>query len=160
MIHLLPVLSKVMERMVLLEDAKELELEETQFGSRRNRGVHDAVAVVYEFLAAHSDYCTAILSMDVEGSFDRIDMDMMADLLVACGCRNDYVLWIRHWASQRRVRFRFNGQISGEYHLGKGIPQGSPLSPFLFGVYLADIFRPRLRYSPTLRSFVASCHKS
>jgi len=86
MIHLLPVMSKIMERMVLVGIAEHIELEDTQFGCRRKRGVHDAMAVIYEFLHHHRDYKTALLSMDVEGGFDRINMDMMADFLVAHGC--------------------------------------------------------------------------
>jgi len=156
MIHLLPVMAKVVERMVLLEVVKHVELEQTQFGSRRKRGTHDSCALIYEFLKAHEGYCTALLSMDVEGGFDRINMDLLADFLSARGCPIDLVLWIRHWATQRRIQFRFNGRISREYTLSKGIPQGSPLSPFLFGVYVADIFRPRLQVSPSCRSMVGS----
>ena len=156
MIHLLPVMTKIMERMVLLGIAKHVELEETQFGSRRKRGVHDAMAVVYEFLESNRDMFTAVLSMDVEGGFDRIDLDLMADFLVARGCPAVYAEWVRGWAAQRTIKFRFNGHVSTEFHLSKGIPQGSPLSPFLFGVYVADIFRPRLKYSPSLRSVTVS----
>ena len=145
MIHLLPVLGKVVDRMVLLGITDHVDLEDTQFGSRRRRGTHDALAVIMEFLKEHRGWHTALLSMDVEGGFDKIRLDMLADLLVARGCPNTYVSWIRHWASQRQVRFRFNERISKSYCLSKGIPQGSPLSPFLFGVYVADIFRPRLR---------------
>ena len=83
-----------------------------------------------------------------------MDIDLLADLLVARGCPSEYVSWIRHWASQRRVRFNFNGRISSEYFLSKGIPQRYPLSAFLFGVYVADIFRPQLPYSPSLRSIM------
>jgi len=156
MIHLLPVLAKVVERMVLLEVARHVELEDTQFGSRRKRGTHDACAVIYEFLKHHEGYCTALLSMDVEGGFDRVDIDLLADFLTARGCPSGLVGWIRHWASQRSIRLRFNGRLSRVYHLSRGIPQGSPLSPFLFGAYLADIFRPRLRYSPSVRSIGVS----
>jgi len=156
MIHLLPVMLKIMECMILLGIAEHVELEDTQFGCRRKRGVHDAMAVVYEFLHHHRDYKAALLSMDVEGGFDRICMNWMADFLVARGCPAVYAGWVRHWALQRTVRFRFNGLISKPFHLGKDIPQGSPLSPFLFELYIADIFKPRLRVSPSVRSLVVS----
>ena len=156
MIHLLPVMAKVVERMVLVAVAKHVDLEDTQFGSWRKRGVHDALAVVYEFLKTHKNWHKALLSLGVEGGFDPLDIDMLADLLVARGCPSEYVSWIRHWSSQRRVRFNLNGCISSEYFLSKGIPQGSPLSAFLFGLYVADIFRPRLPYSPSLRSITVS----
>jgi len=54
------------------------------------------------------------------------------------------------------VRFRFNCRISKPYFVNGGIPQGSPLSPFLFGGYVAHMFVPRLRYSPSVRTVVSS----
>lgn len=127
---------------MLLEVAKHLELEDTQFGSRRERGCHDACAVLYEFLKANSGFCTALLSMDVEGGFDRIDMDLMADFLVARGCPIMFVSWIRHWAGQRRIRFSFNSGLSRMCHLSKGIPQGSLFRPFC-SVYMWQIYFDR-----------------
>ena len=156
MIHLLPVMAKGIECIVLLAVAKHVDLEDTQFGSRWKRGVHDALAVVYEFLKTHKNWHPALLSMDVEGGFDRLDIDLLADLLVARDCPSGYVSRIWHWASQRGVRFNFNGHIFSEYFFSKGIPQGSPLSPFLFGVYVVDIFRPQLQYCPSLRSITVS----
>jgi len=50
MIHLLPTIAKVVERIVVLRIAEHVVLGQTQFGSRRKRGVHDAMSVVYEFL--------------------------------------------------------------------------------------------------------------
>ena len=60
------------------------------------------------------------------------------------------------WAGNCVVRFRFNGLVSKPYFVNRGIPQGSPLSPFLFGPYVADIFEPCLRYSPSVPTLVSS----
>jgi len=49
MIHLLPTIAKVVEGIVLLRLAEHVVLGRTQFGSRRKRGVHDAMSVVFEF---------------------------------------------------------------------------------------------------------------
>jgi len=49
MIHLLPTVSKVVERIVLLRIAQHARLGPTQFGSRCKGGVHDAMSVVFEF---------------------------------------------------------------------------------------------------------------
>jgi len=54
------------------------------------------------------------------------------------------------------VRFHFNGRVSRRYHVNRGIPQGSPLSPFLFGAYVTDILRPQLRHFPAVRCMVSS----
>ena len=156
MIHLLPVLSKVVDRIILLKLAKTVQLEETQYGSRKNRSTHDAMKQILEFLEYNKDKCTGILSMDVEGGFDKVNIDMLCDILVYRECEPKLVEWVRRWTIGRKIQLRFNGRISKEYNLNKGVPQGSPLSPFRFGVYVADMFRPRFSYRIGLRRMVTS----
>jgi len=156
MIYLLPVMAKITERIILLRLAQCVELEETQFGSRRRRGVHDAMAVVFEFIRHHEGWKTAMVSMDIEGGFDNIQTDLLIQFLQSRGADIDLCRWIRRWAGSRSIQFKFNGRLSKEYHTTLGIPQGSPLSPYLFAVYVADILKPRLRYTPTVRHVVTS----
>ena len=94
--------------------------------------------------------------MDVEGGFGNIDIDLLCDFLAARKCPANLIHWVRRWAMNRVVRFRFNGRISKRYFVNSGIPQGSPLSPFLFGGYVLNIFEPRLRYSPSVRTVLSS----
>ena len=156
MIHLLPTLAKVVEQIVLSQLADDVELEETQFGSRKKRGCHDAMAMVYEFLEHNHHMSCAMLSMDIQGGFDHVDIGTLWDLMISRGANPNTVKWVVRWASARRVRFRFNAPMSRTYRTSLGIPQGSPLSPFLFGIYIAHIFRPWLKYKPTVRHFVSS----
>ena len=132
MIYLLPTIAKVVETIVLLLIAEHVVLGPTQFGSRRKRGVHDAMSVVFEFLRHYEGFKCAMLSMDVEGGFDNIDIDQLCDFLAARECPANLIHWVRRWAGNRVVRFRFNGRISKPYFINCGIPQRSPLSPFLF----------------------------
>ena len=142
MIYLLPTLSKVLGRMVLLKLAGHIDLEDTQFGSQRKRGIHDSLAVVYEFLEYNKLLHTALFSMDIEAGLDKVDSPMLCQLLCARGAPFKLVQWIRGRALQRRVRFRFNGRISKKYWLGKGIPQGSPLSPLCL-VFMSHMYSDR-----------------
>jgi len=50
MIHLLPVMAKVVERVILSKMIKEVDLEDTQYGSRKNRSTHDMPKQIYEFV--------------------------------------------------------------------------------------------------------------
>jgi len=156
MIHLLPTAARVVERIFLLRIAGHVVLGQTQFGSRRKRGVHDRMSVVFELLRHNESFKCAMLSMGVQGGFDNIDIDLLCDFLAARECPANLIHWVRRWAGRRVVRFRFNGGISEPYFVNCGITQRSPLSPFLFGAYVADIFEPRLRYSPSVRTVVSS----
>ena len=146
----------MVDRIILNKLAKTVRLEETQYGSRKDRSTHDAMKQILEFLEYNKDKYTGILSMDVEGGFDKVNIDMLSDILVYRKCEPRLVEWIRRWTKGRRIQLRFNGKVSKEYNLNKGVPQGSPLSPFLFRVYVADMFRSRICCRLDLSRMVSS----
>ena len=125
MIHLLPTLSKVVDRIILGRLAKTVKLEETQYGSRKNRSTHDAMKQILEFLEYNKDKYTGILSMDVEGGFDKVNIDKLCDILVYRECEPVLVDWIRRWTKGRKIQLRFNGKISKQYNLNKGVDRKS-----------------------------------
>ena len=120
-----------------------MDLEETQYGSRKDGSRHDAFKQISEFVEYNKKRETGIITMDVEGGFDRVDIDILSDIMMYRGAEPAMVKWVRRWASNRSTVLKFNGRVSKTYYLNKGVPQGSPLSPYLFGVYVSDVFRPR-----------------
>jgi len=96
------------------------------------------------------------MSVDVEGGFDNVDITLLGDIIMARECKGILVEWVQRWARRRKLYFRFNGHTLKSYYVERGIPQGSPLSPYLFGIYVADIFLCRLKYTPTVRRAVLS----
>ncbi|KAI0991244.1 hypothetical protein K3495_g16943, partial [Podosphaera aphanis] len=47
--------------------------------------------------------------------------------------------WVASFATGRQVRIRLDGQIGPAEHLDWGLPQGSPVSPILFMLYIAPV---------------------
>ena len=94
MIDLLPTLAKILERMVLDQLANDVELEETQFGSRKRRGCHDAMAMAYEFVEHNRHMSCAMLSMDIEGGFDHVDIGTLRDLMIGRCASLNIVRWV------------------------------------------------------------------
>ena len=79
-IHLLRVVSKLLERIVLrrLQDAEGEEggeLGMTQYGSRRNRGTTDAMTVLMRWKqeTRRRGHYQSIIIADIEGGFDKVD---------------------------------------------------------------------------------------
>jgi len=156
MIHLLPTIAKVAECVMLGQIAAEIELGPTQFRSQRRKGCHDMMAMLYEFLEYYKGRERGLMSMDIESWFDKIDSWQLCQLMAARGYGPTLCWWVARWASRRSIKFQFNGRLSREYNISQGIPQGSPLSPFLFGIYVVDILSPCLLCSPSVASVVLS----
>ena len=50
------------------------------------------------------------------------------------------ILWISSFLDHRLLRLSFDGQIEGFSAINTGIPQGSPISPILFLIYIRGLF--------------------
>jgi len=111
---------------------------------------------IYDFVDYNKNIKCGMLSMDAEGGFDKMDIGMLCQILRDRGCLEGLTRWVKRWTRNRCIRLRFNGRTTKDYYLNKGIPQGSPLSPFLFGIYVADVFRPRIQTRVNFRAMVSS----
>ena len=89
MIHLLPCMAKVTERVILAKLAKTVTLEESQFGSRKRRSTSDAMKVILDFMEYHKGMKCGMITMDVEGGFDKVNVDILSDILAARGCSRE-----------------------------------------------------------------------
>jgi hypothetical protein len=54
------------------------------------------------------------------------------------------IRWINFFLSKRSVQLRFNSQTQPLQRVKIGIPQGSPILPILFLLYIRDICKTRL----------------
>jgi len=156
MIHLLPVMAKVVERVILSKMVKEVDLVDTQYGSRKNRLTYDMFKQIYEFVDYNKNMKCGMLSMDVEGGFDKVDIGILCQMLRERCCLEELSKWVKRWTRNRCIRLRFNGRTTKDYDLNKGVPQGTPVSPFLFGIYVADVFRPRIQTRINFRAMISS----
>jgi hypothetical protein len=141
-ISLLKCLGKVIEKLVaeLITDFAEAQglFHEGQFGGRRQHSAVDAVAcLIGEIEYAWSEgKLGACLFMDIKGAFDYVIGHKLINGLQDTGMDGDLVRWVASFLSNRRALLVIDGHAGKEVPVSSGLPQGSPVSPILFVLYV------------------------
>lgn len=138
-ISLLPVPSKILDKMILGKMSKFAEenriIPMNSFGFQRGKSINDLFVQLLEKIemSKKSREKCVILKLDIKKAFDNVDKSVLIDILKRNNFSPYYINWIYGFLTNRTV------QIGNVYkHItNKGLPQGSPLSPFLFVIYTA-----------------------
>ena len=94
--------------------------------------------------ASSSGAPVAILSLDQEKAFDRVDWGFMRSTLVAMGFGPSFVAWVDLFYHRVQSSVNVNGYISGFFDLSRGVRQGCPLSPLLY-VLVSEVLAANIR---------------
>ena len=145
-ISLLAVMGKVVEKIVQTRLAYWLEstrsLHHAQYGFRR---LHSAEMALWRFIsAAHMalqrrrQFWT--VSLDLHKAYDTVWHQGLLVRMARLGVPPYITHWTASFLSARAATIRVGeGESSGP--LGRGVPQGSPLSPLLFLIFLDPVLR-------------------
>lgn len=149
-ISVLPVLSKVIERVVQKQVLKYLANEKIipkiQSGFRRGHGTETALLKVTDDLITASDekQPSILVLLDFSRAFDCINVELLVAKLKFYGFSSNTCKWFQSFLCGRQQyvsTVNNNGDIltSSLSEVNRGTPQGSILSPMLFTLYTADM---------------------
>ena len=92
----------------------------------------------------------AILSLDQEKAFDRVDWGFLIRILSSFNFGPDFISWIRLFYNNIESAVVINGWTSSFFSPTRGVRQGCLLSPLLY-VITIEVLAVCLRTSPKLR---------
>lgn len=145
-ISLLNCLGKIAEKIIArrlstLAESSSL-LYYDQIGGRQRKSAIDAVmSLVHDIQTAkHRKEMTTTLFIDVKGAFDHVSTNQLLRVCIRLGLPSSLISWISSFLSDRKIQLAFDNETSQETPIQVGIPQGSPISPILFLIYIRYLF--------------------
>jgi exonuclease III len=140
-ITLTPIISKLLEGVLLACCEEQLAADDLQYGFRKKVGCADAIFtlryVVDHFTARGSMVYAAAL--DISKAFDTVNHRQLMTKLSQVGIPNWITNLISNWYSKLHVAVRWNGCLSEYFKVNSGVRQGSILSPALFNLYINQL---------------------
>ena len=146
-IALLNCLGKVNERILArrlgtLAEVTHL-LHASQIGGRQTKSAIDAALLLVDKVQDQKQLgrITSTLFLDVKGAFDHVSQNQLLGVLQRLALPISFISWVKSFLNNRKLRLSFNGQTEEFSGINAGIPQGSPISPILFLIYIRELFQ-------------------
>jgi hypothetical protein len=154
-IALLSVLGKGLERLIARQMSwiavTHKVLASQQFGALPLRSAVDLTTCLTHDVeeALNKGHTASLLTLDVKGAFDTVLPGRLVNRLREQGWPDNLTRWAGSFATGRLIQIKLDGEIGLITSIQCGLPQGSPVSPILFMLYLAPLFHmgiPKARF--------------
>ena len=100
----------------------------------------------------------ALLFLDQEKAFDRVEHDFLFKILATFGIGPQFINWLKVLYKNAYTTVKINGFLTEPIPLARGLRQGCPLSPPLY-VTVIEIFALQLRSNPNIVGFTVTGEK-
>lgn len=143
-ISLLPVLSKVLEKIMYGQLSKYLLdnniIPSCQSGFREGHSTTTALTTIVDdlFRATDEGMVSCLVMLDYSKAFNTMDPRVLCDKLRYFGFSKSSIDLLRSYLTERFQAVTYNSQDSKPLPLFYGVPQGTILGPLMFSLYISD----------------------
>lgn len=144
-ISLLPVLAKILEKLILtrlqLHDLENDTIRPEQFGFRANHSTVLQLATLTDKITKNFNLnkTTTIVTLDIQKAFDTIWQDGLLHKMITTNYPPHLIKLIDSYIKNRTYQVQIKNSLSHPLPIPAGVPQGSLLAPLLFTYYINDL---------------------
>lgn len=136
-------LSKLFELIVLTYLSDTVAISDAQFGFRKGCSTDLCCDVLKRTVSRFCNEGSYVFAcfVDLRKAFDMVNYWKLFEMLLNQGVDKSVVRVLCNIYTSQRMCVRWDGHISNDFSCLNGVRQGSPLSPFLFSVYVDTVLR-------------------
>ena len=142
----LPFLSKILERIVLLQLSDHLSandlIDPFQSAYRKHCSTETAIIRVQNDIlrALDANRHVVLVLLDLSAAFDTVEHSVLLERLSSrVGIGGSVLNWLKSYLSCRSQQVKIGDDLSSSCTVKYGVPQGSVLGPVLFSLYLLPL---------------------
>ena len=144
-VALLPILSKVLEKVVFLQIVEYLDsnnlVHPNHHGSRQGHSTATALLQMYDQWVeeVEDDKLVGVMMVDLSAAFDMVDHPLLLEKLRLFGLEENVLSWIQSYLTNRTQSVFIDGCLSPPLAVKCGVPQGSILGPLMYILFTNDV---------------------
>jgi len=146
-ISLLPVLSKLLEKVLNQQITKKLDelhlIDDNQYGFRTGHSTEDAIVKFIDVIEKAKTKHKYVISIhiDVSKAFDSCNHEILRTKLKRMGMNQNSFELMSSYMKDRVQEIWIEHVCGGRFIINIGVGQGTVLGPTLFKIYIMDMFR-------------------
>ena len=112
-----------------------------QLGFIKNRGATPGIQMLREFMihGRLKNLKAIVTALDISNAYNNVNHELLIHMLKQQQFPEDFVDFVAKWLRDQQFVVKIMGHLSKEMKYAHGVPQGDPMSPLIFNLYVNGI---------------------